>query len=81
MRLMWRLAIMGKGDTPRPMDVDYDTYASNWDRCFKKHIIQPTPEEVKNTLDELTQLSQKMGLYDEPTKDSGTEERSDGEGK
>lgn len=26
----------GKGDTPRPMTVDYKTYANNWERIFGK---------------------------------------------
>jgi len=75
---------MGKGDTPRPMKVDYDTYASNWDRCFKTPADRLTPEqqaECRAALDELTQLSQEMGLYDEPPEHSGTEERSNGEGE
>lgn len=26
----------GKGDTPRPLSVDVETFANNWDRIFNK---------------------------------------------
>lgn len=28
----------GKGSSPRPLSVKYDTYANNYDRIFKKQI-------------------------------------------
>ena len=45
----------GKGDTPRPMAVKKQDFDSNWDRIFNK-----------KTVDELTELSQELGLYDAP---------------
>ena len=32
----------GKGDTPRPLSVDTETYKSNWERTFES-----TPEKVQ----------------------------------
>lgn len=29
----------GKGDTPRPLSVDQDTFASNWDAIFSKKQV------------------------------------------
>lgn len=48
----------GKGSRPRPISVDQDTYASNWDRIFGKK------QRREEALDELAQLSQEMGLYE-----------------
>ena len=45
----------GKGDTPRPMSVKKEQFDDNWDRIFNKRIV-----------DELTELSQEIGLYDAP---------------
>jgi hypothetical protein len=48
----------GKGDSPRPLSVNRKAFEDNWDRIF-------TSIE-KKLLDELTQISQEMGLYDAP---------------
>ena len=45
----------GKGDAPRPMSVKKQQFDDNWDRIFNKRIV-----------DELTELSQELGLYDAP---------------
>lgn len=45
----------GKGDTPRPMSVKKQQFDDNWDRIFNKKVA-----------DELTELSQEIGLYDAP---------------
>lgn len=45
----------GKGDTPRPMSVKKQDFDDNWDRIFNKNVA-----------DELTELSQEIGLYDAP---------------
>lgn len=45
----------GKGDTPRPMTVKKQDFDRNWDRIFNKRAV-----------DELTELSQELGLYDAP---------------
>lgn len=38
----------GKGDKRRPTQVDFDTYASNWDRVFsKKPPKTPTKKKAK----------------------------------
>lgn len=39
----------GKGDTPRPIQVDAETYSANWDAIFKpkedaESPAQPQPE-------------------------------------
>lgn len=52
----------GKGDTPRPMSVKKQQFDDNWDRIFNKKVA-----------DELTELSQEIGLYDAP-KRSGVNE-------
>jgi hypothetical protein len=46
----------GKGDTPRPLSVNRDTFESNWERIFSR----------KRYVDELTEISQEIGLYDAP---------------
>jgi len=45
----------GKGDSPRPMSVKKQQFDDNWDRIFNKSIA-----------DELTKISQEIGLYDAP---------------
>jgi hypothetical protein len=32
----------GKGDTPRPISVDADTYAENYARTFSRHVDDPS---------------------------------------
>jgi TolA-binding protein len=73
----------GKGDTPRPLSVDTETYSSNWERTFgntpekNRAKISASIQEIKQKIDELnekveeqrklnelTQESQKSGLYD-----------------
>jgi hypothetical protein len=62
----------GKGDTPRPLSVDSKTFASNWDKIFAKQekICEysglPNTEVYNSNADELTEISQEMGLYDAP---------------
>lgn len=56
----------GKGDKPRPLSVDLDTFANNWDRIFSK----------KSVVDELTALSQEIGLYDPPMRSENHERES-----
>jgi hypothetical protein len=36
----------GKGDTPRPLSVDAETFASNWDLIFKKPVVAPVENPV-----------------------------------
>ncbi len=38
----------GKGDNPRPMDVDRQTFENNWDAIFKKPPQDPKPEQLEN---------------------------------
>jgi hypothetical protein len=45
----------GKGSAPRPI-ANRKQYEDNWDRIFAKKTVE--------VLDELTQLSQEMGEYD-----------------
>lgn len=33
----------GKGDAPRPLSVDHQTFSDNWDLVFKKPVV-PVPE-------------------------------------
>ena len=69
----------GKGDTPRPLSVDTETFKSNWEQTFgntpedNRARISASIEEIKlinekieqhKAAKELTELSQKMGLYD-----------------
>lgn len=73
----------GKGDTPRPLSVDTETYKSNWERTFgntpeaNRERISASLEQIREEIklinekieqhkaaDELTELSQKIGLYD-----------------
>lgn len=39
----------GKGSKPRPIEVDPDTYANNWDAIFKKKPKQS--EENSDTIE------------------------------
>lgn len=50
---------MGKGSSPRP--VDATKYRENWDRIFAK--LRDADRQQREALDELTQLSQDMGMY------------------
>ena len=43
----------GKGDTPRPLSIDQETFAQNWDRIFGKK----TPEEDTCAYSGLTNTS------------------------
>ena len=73
----------GKGDAPRPLSVDTDTFKSNWEQTFgntpeaARVRISASMEEIREEIKlinekieqhkaakELTELSQKMGLYD-----------------
>jgi hypothetical protein len=46
----------GKGDSPRPLSVDSETFANNWERIFKT-------EQLK-ALAELTRIQEELGLYE-----------------
>lgn len=62
----------GKGDTPRPLSVKKQQFDDNWDRIFNKKVA-----------DELTELSQEIGLYDAPKRnevESGEHPRIDEDG-
>lgn len=48
----------GKGSRPRPYSVDRKTFDANWDRIFGK-------KKREESLIELANFSQKMGLYDD----------------
>lgn len=58
----------GKGDKPRPLSVDMETYTNNWDRIFGRKddceysglpsvnaYEHPTVEDIKADLDKLEQ--------------------------
>lgn len=51
----------GKGSKPRPLSVNYDTYANNYDRIFGNRVKNSQREKA---LDELTRLGQEMEEYD-----------------
>lgn len=38
----------GKGDRQRPLGVDEETFASNWDQIFKNKKKEETKEEVQD---------------------------------
>ena len=39
----------GKGDNPRPLNVDPDTFAKNWDAIFgKKEKQEESEEEIQD---------------------------------
>jgi hypothetical protein len=40
----------GKGDTPRPISVDQETFASNWERAFGTRV--PPLEKKQSVIDE-----------------------------
>lgn len=40
----------GKGDKPRPLSVDQETFASNWERAFKTRV--PTLEKKQSVIDD-----------------------------
>jgi hypothetical protein len=40
----------GKGDTPRPISVDQETFASNWERAFGTRV--PPIETKKSIIEE-----------------------------
>lgn len=50
----------GKGSAPRPFSVDQETFASNWDRIFKKNDYQDivsTEDCVLDALDKIQEVS------------------------
>lgn len=65
----------GKGDTPRPMSVKKQQFDDNWDNIFGKQEKMCEYSGLPNTevynsiadeADELTKISQEIGLYDAP---------------
>jgi hypothetical protein len=52
----------GKGDTPRPLSVDTDTFKSNWERTFEntpekaQARISASLQEIKQEIDRLRDL-------------------------
>ena len=69
----------GKGDTPRPLSVDQETFASNWERAFGKG--SPQLEQKRSVIEDqkfeyMTELHSGMfyewypGLTGEWEKDS-----------
>ncbi len=52
----------GKGDTPRPMSVDTETYKSNWERTFentpeKNRVkISASIQEIQEEIDRLREI-------------------------
>jgi len=57
----------GKGSRLRPLSVDSETYENNWERIFSKNVKERQRTEDhrkrKQALDELTHLSEEMGVY------------------
>jgi hypothetical protein len=41
------VSMNGKGDSPRPLSVDADTFASNWDRIFNAPEQKKTPSVIE----------------------------------
>lgn len=37
----------GKGDKPRPLSTDWNTFSQNWDNIFKKKIDDPNMNAVE----------------------------------
>lgn len=46
----------GKGDSPRPLSIDSQTFANNWERIFKSKQMK--------ALEELTRIQEELGLYE-----------------
>ena len=52
----------GKGDTPRPLSVDTETYKNNWERTFEntpeknRAKISASIQEIKDKIKELTEV-------------------------
>ncbi len=52
----------GKGDTPRPLSVDTDTFNSNWERTFEntpekaQARISASLQEIKEEIDRLRDI-------------------------
>lgn len=44
---------MSKGSSPRPFDVDHETFSNNYDAIFGKKKTSQTLEELDFTFDEL----------------------------
>lgn len=39
----------GKGDTPRPISVDRDTFERNWERAFGRKITRKKKDDEDDT--------------------------------
>lgn len=61
---MTKYSDAGKGDAPRKT-ANHDAYSSGYDRIFTDGGPLARKKRLE-ALDELTRLSQEMGLYDEP---------------
>ena len=58
----------GKGDKKRQLEVSYEVYARNFDRIFQEtddeeSIPKDRNAALEEALEELTKLSQELGLY------------------
>lgn len=49
---------MGKGSTPRPFDVDADTYSDNWERTFGQTKPTGSLTKVENENGKSSQSNQ-----------------------
>lgn len=55
----------GKGSKPRPFSVDRKTYEENYERIFGKNKKSDSYRQREQALNELAQLSQEMGEYND----------------
>ena len=54
----------GKGSNPRPLSVSNEEYANRWDAIFGRDQITEKAKQER-ALDEMVQISQELGLYDD----------------
>lgn len=52
----------GKGSAPRPIEVDHNTFASNWEATFGKKKVTHMPQTVIGNIEEYEkeQLEERM---------------------
>ena len=66
----------GKGDTPRPLSVDTETYKSNWEQTFgntpekNRARISASIQEIKQKIDELNEVVEQQKKLNELNQES-----------
>lgn len=59
---MSKMSDGGKGSSPRPFDVNHQTYEDNWDSIFGESKLERKKRE--EALQKMVEENERLGLYD-----------------